>query len=103
MPCLPLNTSIISRENGAENVPTILQDQLKKIYTHVSKQNVIDYITRYATRHKYNPVLSAIQSVKWDGKDRIEEIYTIFKIPPENTEEGKYSRIYIKKWLMQTG
>ncbi len=92
-----------SAEHLAENVPTILQDQLKKIYTHVSKQNVIDYITRYATRHKYNPVLSAIQSVKWDGKDRIEEIYTIFKIPPENTEEGKYSRIYIKKWLMQTG
>lgn len=92
-----------SAEHLAENVPTILQDCLKKIYTHVSKQNVIDYITRYATRHKYNPVLSAIQSVKWDGKDRIEEIYTIFKIPPENTEEGKYSRIYIKKWLMQTG
>ncbi len=92
-----------SVEHLAENVPTILQDQLKELYTHVSKQNVIDYITRYATRHKYNPVLSAIQSVKWDGKDRIEEIYTIFRIPPANTEEGKYSRIYIKKWLMQTG
>jgi len=91
-----------SVEHLAENVPTILQDQLKELYTHVSKQNVIDYITRYATRHKYNPVLSAIQSVKWDGKDRIEEIYTIFRIPPANTEEGKYSRIYIKKWLMQT-
>ncbi|MDE7137219.1 MAG: hypothetical protein K2O29_01990 [Ruminococcus sp.] len=92
-----------STEHLAENVPTILQDQLKKVYTHVSKQVVIDYITRYATRNRYNPVLSAIQAVKWDGKDRIEEIYTIFKIPSVSTEEGKYSRIYIKKWLMQTG
>ena len=91
-----------SAEHLAENVPTILQDQLKKEYTHVSKQLVMDYITRYATRNKYNPVLNLIEATKWDGKDRIEEIYTIFRIPPENTEEGKYSRIYIKKWLMQT-
>lgn len=92
-----------SVEHLAENVPTILRDKLKKLYSHVSRQDVTDYITQYATRHKFNPVLSAIQSVKWDGKDRIEEIYTIFRIPPSNTEEGKYSRIYIKKWLMQTG
>lgn len=91
-----------SVEHLAENVPTILRDKLKKIYSHVSRQDITDYITQYATRHKFNPVLSAIQSVKWDGKDRIEEIYTIFRIPPESTEEGKYSRIYIKKWLMQT-
>lgn len=89
-----------SAEHLAENVPTILQDQLEKIYIHVIKQKVIDYITRYATRHKYNPVLNAIKSVKWDGKDRINEIYDIFKIPAD-TEEGKYSRIFIQKWLMQ--
>lgn len=89
-----------SAEHLAENVPTILQDQLKKIYTHVSKQIIIDYITRYATRNKYNPILNAIKSVKWDGKDRINEIYDIFKIPAD-TEEGKYSRIFIQKWLMQ--
>ena len=90
-----------SEEHLAENVPTILQDQLKEMYTHVSKQIVMDYITRYATRNKYNPILNKIKATKWDGKDRIEEIYTIFKIPSESTEEGKYSRIYIKKWLMQ--
>lgn len=89
-----------SVEHLAENVPTILQDQLKKIYTRVSKQTVIDYITRYATRHKYNPVLNAIQSIKWDGKDRINQIYDIFKIPAD-TEEGKYSRVFILKWLKQ--
>ncbi|MDE5861738.1 MAG: hypothetical protein K2H28_06035 [Ruminococcus sp.] len=89
-----------SAEHLAENVPTILQDQLKEVYTHVSKQNVIDYITRYATRHKYNPVLNAIQSVKWDGKDRVGQIYDIFRIPTD-TEEGIYSRTFIFKWLKQ--
>ena len=91
-----------SSEHLAENVPSILKDKLKENFKNVSRQDTIDYITRYATRNKFNPVLNAIQSIKWDGKDRIEEIYTIFRIPPENTEEGKYSRIYIKKWLMQT-
>ena len=89
-----------STEHLAENVPTILYDKLKLMYTHVSKQNIIDYITRYATRHKYNPVLNAIQSVKWDGVDRVGQIYDIFKIPTD-TEEGIYSRIFIFKWLKQ--
>jgi len=89
-----------SKEHLAENVPTILYDQLKKLYTRVTKQIIVDYITRYATRHKYNPILSAIQSVKWDGKDRVGQIYDIFRIPAD-TEEGIYSRIFIFKWLKQ--
>ena len=89
-----------SQEHLAENVPSILQDELREHYSHISKQAVIDYITRYATRHKFNPVLSAIQAVKWDGVDRINQIYDIFKIPA-NTEEGVYSRMFIQKWLMQ--
>ena len=89
-----------SVEHLAENVPTILRDKLKKLYSHVARQDITDYITQYATRHKYNPVLNAIKSVKWDGKDRVNEIYDIFKIPAD-TEEGKYSRIFIQKWLMQ--
>ncbi|MDE6036370.1 MAG: hypothetical protein K2G36_10760 [Ruminococcus sp.] len=89
-----------SKEHLAENVPTILHDQLKLIYTHVTKQTIMDYITRYATRHKYNPVLNAIKAVKWDEKDHVTQIYDIFKIPTD-TEEGIYSRIFIFKWLKQ--
>jgi len=89
-----------STEHLAENVPSILQDKLSKKYNHVTRQKVIDYITRYATRHKFNPVLSAIQSVKWDGVDRVNQVYDIFKIPAD-TEEGMYSRIFIFKFLMQ--
>ena len=89
-----------SKEHLAENVPTILYDELKKLYTRVTKQIIMDYITRYATRHKYNPVLNAIKSVKWDGKDRVGQIYNIFRIPTD-TEAGIYSRTFIFKWLQQ--
>lgn len=89
-----------SAEHLAENVPSILRDNLKKQFNGVTRQSVLEYITRYATRHKFNPVLNAIQAVKWDGVDRINQIYDIFKIPA-NTEEGLYSRIFIYKWLLQ--
>ncbi|MDE5582678.1 MAG: hypothetical protein K2J08_03090 [Ruminococcus sp.] len=89
-----------SKEHLAENVPTILYDQLKLIYTHATKQIIMDYITRYATRNKYNPILNAIKAVKWDEKDHVTQIYDIFKIPTD-TEEGIYSRIFIFKWLKQ--
>ncbi len=89
-----------SQEHLAENVPSILRDGLKKKFDSVSRPDVIDYITRYATRHKFNPILELIKSTEWDGKDRITEIYEIFRIPAD-TEEGIYSRIFIQKWLMQ--
>ena len=89
-----------SKEHLTENVPTILQDQLEKTYTHVTKQRVLDYITRYATRHKYNPVLNAIKAVKWDGLDRVGQIYNIFRIPMD-TMDDYYSRTFIFKWLKQ--
>ena len=84
----------------AEIVPQILVDELKEQYSKVNIQTIMNYITQYATRHRFNPVLNAIQAVKWDGVDRINQIYDIFKIPVD-TEEGTYSRIFIQKWLMQ--
>ena len=89
-----------SRAHLAENVPSILRDGLKDKFSCVSRPDVIDYITRYATRHKFNPILDLIQTTEWDGKDRITEIYEIFRIPAD-TEEGIYSRVFIQKWLMQ--
>lgn len=89
-----------SMEHLAEVVPQILVDELKGQYSKVNIQTVVNYITRYATRYKFNPVLSAIQSIKWDGTNRILQLYDIFKIPAD-TEEGIYSRVFIQKWLMQ--
>ena len=89
-----------STEHLAENVPQILVDGLQKQYKRVTIQKVMNYITRYATRHRFNPVIDMIKSVKWDGIDRINKIYEIFRIPAD-TEEGLYSRIFIYKWLLQ--
>lgn len=89
-----------SMEHLPETAPRILHDELKFYFKGVSINAVSDYITIYATRHRYNPVLNAIQSVVWDGRDRITEIFQMFKIPAD-TEQGLYCRVFIQKWLMQ--
>ena len=86
-----------SPEHLAENVPTILYDQLRKEYSKVNLLSIMNYITLYATRNRYNPVLDMIKAEKWDGKDRVTEIYNIFRIPADDT----LSRVLIYKWLMQ--
>lgn len=86
-----------SPEHLAENVPTILYDQLRKEYSKVNLLSIMNYITLYATRNRYNPVLNMIKAEKWDGKDRVTEIYNIFRIPANDT----LSRTLIYKWLMQ--
>ena len=86
-----------SPEHLAENVPTILYDQLRKEYSKVNMMSIMNYITLYATRNRYNPVLDMIKAEKWDGKDRVTEIYNIFRIPTDDT----LSCALIYKWLMQ--
>lgn len=86
-----------SPEHLAENVPTILFDQLRKEYSKVNMFSITNYITLYATRNRYNPVLDMIKAEKWDGVDRVSEIYNIFRIPIDDT----LSRALIYKWLMQ--
>ena len=89
-----------SKEHLKEIVPQILTDELKTKYTYVNVHTIENYIIRHATRNKYNPILDLIQATKWDGKDRVNEIYDIFRIPAD-TEEGILSRTFIFKWLKQ--
>ena len=88
----------LSPEHLPETVPTVLYDQLRKEYSKVTMSSIERYITMYATNNRYNPVLEMIKEETWDGKDRVEEIYDIFKIP----KDDKLSRTLIYKWLMQS-
>ena len=86
-----------SPEHLAENVPTILFDQLRKEYSKVNMFSITNYITLYATRNRYNPILDMIKVEKWDGKDRVAKMYNTFRIPANDI----LSRVLIYKWLMQ--
>lgn len=90
-----------SRDHLPEIVPRMLVDGLKQMYSGVSIAAVMDYITTHATRNRYNPVVDLIKSVKWDGNNYIEELYSLLGLDDSADEDVLYSRKYVQKWLMQ--
>ena len=86
-----------SEEHLPETAPTIIYNELQTEFEKCSIDKIATMLLVIASGHKVNPILDMIKSAKWDGKDRIEEIYNIFGIG----KEDKLSREIIKKWLMQ--
>jgi hypothetical protein len=86
-----------SHDHLPETAPTIIYDDLQTEFEKCSAAKIADILLVIAADNKVNPILDMITSAKWDGKDRIEEIYNIFGIG----KEDKLSREIIKKWLMQ--
>ena len=80
-----------------ETAPTIIFNELQTKLDKCSPSRIAEMLLTIATRNKINPVLDIIRNAKWDGKDRISEIYSLFKIP----EDDRLSRVIIEKWLMQ--
>lgn len=89
-----------SAEHLADNIPAMLKDGLKVMYTGVSTQVISEYILLLATRRKYNPILDLITSTPWDGVNRIVQLFDILGLNGQ-TKDDLYSQIYIQKWLMQ--
>lgn len=72
-------------------------DKLKLLYKKCNKSDVFDYIGHIATLYAYNPVLDMINAGKWDGQDRLLELFRIMRI-----ESGdSLSQTLIYKWLWQ--
>ena len=86
-----------SHDHLPETAPTIIYDDLQTEFEKCSAAKIADILLVIAADNRVNPILDMITSAKWDGKDRIEEIYNIFCIG----KEDKLSREIIKKWLMQ--
>ena len=86
-----------SEEHLPETAPTIIYNELQTEFEKCSIDKIATMLLVIASGHKVNPILDMIKSAKWDGKDRIEEIYNIFGIG----KDDKLSREIIKKWLMQ--
>lgn len=86
-----------SEEHLTETAPTIIYNELQTEFKRCSIDKIATMLLVIASNHRINPVLDMIKAAKWDGKNRIEEIYNIFGIKKDDT----LSRKIIKKWLMQ--
>ena len=86
-----------SSDHIKENAPALIYDELHFSLKKCTMEKIGQYLNVIATRQKYNPILEAINNVKWDGVDRLDKIYNILGI----SESDRLSRTIIKKWLMQ--
>ena len=58
---------------------------------------VQDFLKVITMQNAYNPVLEIIDNGKWDGVDRLPELYRIMRI----NDSDKLSQTLIYKWLWQ--
>lgn len=86
-----------SAEHTKEIISALIYDELHFTLSKCTMEKIGAFLNVIATRNKYNPILDAINQVKWDGKSRLDEVYEMFQID----ETDKLSRNILKKWFMQ--
>lgn len=86
-----------SNENLENNVIPLIYSKLQGQFKNISCQSVGDYLQIIASRNAYNPVMAAFFFGDWDGVDRLNEVYKILNLPPDDT----MSRVLVNQWLRQ--
>lgn len=76
---------------------TTVHDILNKVASGVTMQVVRAYLTNIARESRRNPVLELIDSVPWDGQERIPQLFDLFGFLPADD----LSRVLLTKWLKQ--
>lgn len=87
-----------NQEQIEENAPALIEDQLR--LEGNTQSRIASYLNVLAARNSYNPILDTINSTVWDGKTRLNDLFKLLGIDT-NTDENKYNRIFLRKWLMQ--
>ena len=89
-----------NNEQIVNNAPPLIENILQHSLTGCTTARIASYMEVIASRNSYNPILDKINSTEWDGKSRLNELFNLLGVD-KDTEECKFSRIFIKKWLMQ--
>lgn len=79
-----------------KNLLTRMHSALQSYYKGCGLDALNAYLEDIAERHSYNPVLEYIDSLGWDGKDHIAELYDLMGI-----SNDPLSCVLVRKWLLQ--
>lgn len=79
-----------------DDLCVILHDELKQDFK-CNKNLVGDLLGVIAGKHRYNPALDLVNSVQWDGVQRMEVVYNLLSIQSDDW----LSRTLIWKWFLQ--
>lgn len=79
------------------SLPIIIYDQLNLMYEKCPKSDVQDFLRVILMDNAYNPALEIIESGKWDGTDRLPELFQIMRI----ADNDRLSKTLVFKWIWQ--
>ena len=85
------------RVMSQDDLITVLHDALTNNYKGVTFDTLAQYVSYLARENEYNPVLELLRRTKWDGRDRIPELYALIGV-----ENDTLSQKLILRWLYQT-
>jgi predicted P-loop ATPase len=66
-----------------------------KLWLEFNRSVVINNVEMIASLNRYNPLVDYLNSIKWDGKDRVQDFFTAMAI-----EDTELNRLLIHKWLL---
>jgi hypothetical protein len=80
-----------------DNFPVIMYNDLNLQYKKCNISIVQDFLRVIMMNNAYNPVRELIESSKWDGTDRLQELFRIMRID----DNDELSKTLVYKWLWQ--
>lgn len=89
-------TTAAGRIPNVEDLVQLLREALIPVYKGVMPALLRDQLAFIARESEYNPILEKLDSVQWDGNNRLPEIYSLYGL-----EEDNLSQALIRKWLLQ--
>ena len=89
-------TTPAGRRMGIEDLVTLLHDRLADTHSGCTFDVIERYTAMTAREHPFNPVLDLLAATKWDGTDRLPQVFQILGI-----EDDHLSQMLVLKWLWQ--
>ena len=79
-----------------DDLVTLMHDALADDYKGATFDTLTQYIAFHARENQYNPVVELLKSTKWDGVDRLPQLYDLVGVTDDTL-----SKTLIRKWLYQ--
>lgn len=90
-------TTETGRAMSQDDLITVMHDALSDNYSGCSFDVLTQYVSYQARENSYNPILDKLRETKWDGVDRMHQLYELIGV-----EKDPLSMNLISKWLFQT-
>lgn len=85
-----------SRSNAPNTLPTLINDYFSRRHIRITRQLIDDSLVLIEDENRFNPVQEMLESVEWDGEDRIAVLSDILSIT-----DNPDAVLYLTKWLHQ--